>query len=96
MTIYYVTPRLGEILKEKKITQSKLAEMTGINQGTISRFDKNSQHLDVHLVSISRALDIQIEELFHIMVSDRGSQMPTKKNPNLRTEDKYYVDIDLD
>jgi putative transcriptional regulator len=63
---YIVIPRLGEILKEKNMTQMQLAELTGISQGAISRFDRNKQHLDVHLVAISRALNISIEDLFHI------------------------------
>ena len=63
---YIVIPRLSEILKEKNMTQVQLAELTGISQGAISRFDRNKQHLDVHLVTISRALNISIEDLFHI------------------------------
>ena len=63
---YKVTPRLGEILKEKKMTQTQLAEITGISQAVISRFDKNRQHVDLQLVLISKALNVTMEELFHI------------------------------
>lgn len=63
---YIVKPRLGEILKERKLTQSQLAELANIPQSSISRFDKNEQHRDIHLVAISRALKISIDELFEI------------------------------
>jgi len=61
-----VKPRLRKILKEKNLTQNQLADMTGISQASISRFDKNAQHLDWHLVCIAEALEVAIEELFEI------------------------------
>ncbi|MDR9852913.1 helix-turn-helix transcriptional regulator [Paenibacillus sp. VCA1] len=61
-----ITPRLGEILKERGLTQTQLSEMSGVPQGSISRFDKNTRHDDAHLFAISRALGIQIEELFRV------------------------------
>ncbi|MFW5433686.1 helix-turn-helix domain-containing protein [Paenibacillus apiarius] len=61
-----VTPRLNEILKDRKLTQTELSEMSGVPQGSISRFDKNSRHEDVHLFAIARALNLKVEELFHI------------------------------
>jgi transcriptional regulator with XRE-family HTH domain len=61
-----VIPRLNEILKEREMTQLQLSKITGIPQGTISKFDRNRQHMDVHLVTISRKLNVPIEELFKI------------------------------
>jgi putative transcriptional regulator len=66
--LYEITPRLGEILRDRKMTQSSLAEKSMIPQAAISRFDKSASHSDIHLIAISRALDIQIEELFHVKV----------------------------
>jgi transcriptional regulator with XRE-family HTH domain len=63
---YSVEPRLSTILKERKMTQNQLSEITGINQAAISRFDRNRQHTDLHLVAISKSLNISIEELFEI------------------------------
>lgn len=63
---YEVTPKLGKILKERVITQQQLAQMTGITQASISRFDRNKQHMDLHLVLISKALNLNIEDLFDI------------------------------
>ena len=59
-----VTPRLSEILRERGITQTQLSEMTGIPQGSISRFDKNDRHVDAHVVAIMRALNVTYDDLF--------------------------------
>ncbi|WP_110928757.1 helix-turn-helix domain-containing protein [Bacillus massiliglaciei] len=64
--MYEVKARLGEILKERNMTQIVLANKANVPQSAISRFDRNEQHKDVHLVSISKALNLQIEDLFHI------------------------------
>ena len=67
---YIVKPRLNELLKERKITQMQLSEMTGISQGAISRFDRNKQHIDVHLFMIADVLNVTIEELFDYHVQE--------------------------
>lgn len=59
-----VKPNLQQLLKEKGITQQQLSEMTGIPQGTISRFDRNGRHEATHLFTISRALGVDIVDLF--------------------------------
>ncbi|AHD06011.1 helix-turn-helix transcriptional regulator [Paenibacillus larvae] len=61
-----VTPKLNQILKDRGLTQMQLSQMTGVPQGSISRFDKNSRHEDAHLFAIARALGITIEELFNV------------------------------
>lgn len=71
-----VIPRLGEILKERNMTQTQLSELTGIPQGTISKFDKNKQHQDVHLFTISRELNIPIEDLFTVYKGDIDKMYP--------------------
>ena len=63
---FIVVPKLNKILKERKMTQSQLAELTGITQASISRFDRNKQHTDAHLIAISRVLNISIEDLFDV------------------------------
>lgn len=73
-----VKPRLNEILKERGMTQNDLAQLTGITQPVISRFDKNTQHRSIHLYLISRALDIKIDELFTVV--DTKSNNSQKKN----------------
>jgi len=61
-----IKPRLRELLKERGLTQGKLSEMTGIPQASISRFDKNEQHLDWHLFSIAKALGVSVADLFKV------------------------------
>ncbi len=61
-----VRPRLNEILKERNITQMQLAEMSGVPQGSISRFDKNERHVDWHMFAIAKALGISVSDLFVI------------------------------
>ncbi len=59
-----VRPKLRKILKERGITQMELSEMTEVPQGSISRFDRNEKHVDWHLFSIAKALELRIEDLF--------------------------------
>ncbi|MGM7634145.1 helix-turn-helix domain-containing protein [Bacillus sp. Hm123] len=65
-----IKPRLNSILKERGITQMKLAEMSGVPQGSISRFDKNNRHEATHLFAIAQALDLSIEDLFEVIESE--------------------------
>lgn len=64
-----VKPKLSALLKERKITQSSLSSLTGVPQGSISRFDKNESHVDWHVFAIAKALELPIEDLFEV-VSD--------------------------
>lgn len=61
-----VTPRLLTLLKDRDITQMELSEMSGVPQGSISRFDRNTRHNDLHVFAIARALNVNVEELFDI------------------------------
>jgi transcriptional regulator with XRE-family HTH domain len=57
---------LLSILKERSLTQIDLAEMAGITQAAVSRFDRNVQYRIDHLFKISKALNLSIEELFEV------------------------------
>ncbi|CCC85722.1 MULTISPECIES: helix-turn-helix domain-containing protein [Paenibacillus] len=59
-----VRPNLTNILKERDMTQNQLSELSGVPQASISRFDKNERHEANILFSISKALNISIEDLF--------------------------------
>ena len=67
MAKYKAIPRLHEVRKEKGIKTSKeLAQMVGVSEPTISRFDSQKRYdIDV-LVSVSKVLGVPIEELFYI------------------------------
>lgn len=68
--IKQVTPRLSTILKERGFTHATFAELVGVPQPTISRFDKMSRHNSTNLFRIAQALDLRIEELFEIEYED--------------------------
>jgi transcriptional regulator with XRE-family HTH domain len=61
-----VKPKLMVILKERGITQTQLSEMSGVPQGSISRFDRNDRHVDAHVFAIAKALDVKVEDLFEV------------------------------
>jgi DNA-binding Xre family transcriptional regulator len=62
-----VKPKLMALLKERSITQMQLSEMTGVPQGSISRFDRNDRHVDAHVFAIAKALDVKVEDLFEVI-----------------------------
>lgn len=61
-----IKPRLLSILKERGITQTQLSDMSGVPQGSISRFDRNESHVDAHVFAIAKALDVKVEDLFEV------------------------------
>lgn len=63
---YRVTPCLNKLLKLRGMTQLDLQDISGVPQASISRFDSNRRHEDSHIVAISKALNVKIEELFTI------------------------------
>lgn len=67
----YIKPRLMDILREKGMTQIELSDITGIPQGSISRFDKNEFFKAHHLFVLSRALGVNIEDLFRITIGGK-------------------------
>ncbi|KQX69255.1 helix-turn-helix domain-containing protein [Paenibacillus sp. Root444D2] len=61
-----VKPCLLDILKKRDIKQTELSSMAGIPQAAISRFDNQKQHTDLHLFSIAKALNLNVEDLFTV------------------------------
>lgn len=66
-----VEPRLHAIMKERGITQLKLAEMSGVSQAAISRFDKNDKHVDWHVFAIADALNLDVKDLFIVRKNEK-------------------------
>lgn len=69
-----VRPRLNEILKERGLTQTELAQMAGIPQASVSRFDRNSQRKDEHLFAIAYALNLKVEDLFEVEIIEEDKK----------------------
>jgi transcriptional regulator with XRE-family HTH domain len=66
--------RLGEILKERGMTQAELAELTGLRANTISEIVKNQRDVvnRKHIGAIAQALGI--EEISVILYFDRAGE----------------------
>lgn len=62
-----IRARLSELLKERGMSR-----LSGVPQGSISRFDRNSRHESAHLFAIAGALGVRIEDLFD--VEETGQQ----------------------
>ena len=57
--------RIPELRRECRLTQSELAERTGVRRETIMRLEKAQYNPSLKLaVDISRAVETPIEELF--------------------------------
>lgn len=63
-----VVPRINYVRKAKGITQKQLSEITGIDQGNISKYDKRSSYMfDIrHLIALMDAMDCDLHDLFDI------------------------------
>lgn len=68
--------KVGDILKERNITQKDLSVLTGINRNQIQRICSN-QHTSInkkHLAMIANALDIEdLNDLFEITTEDENN-----------------------
>lgn len=67
-TKYVATPKsLRTVLKDKDINRMKdVADMVGVKEATISRFDKQTRYDTNTLVSIMKVFDLTIDDLFTI------------------------------
>lgn len=68
MKRYLVVPKIQERLNTMGWTQDEAARQTGIPQSTLSRMLRNKQKLYSidHLVSLSRSLNVTMEDLFSV------------------------------
>jgi DNA-binding Xre family transcriptional regulator len=62
----YVKPILLKILKERDMTQNELANISGVPQSAISRFDVSESHDFSNVFAIAGSLGLNIEDLFLI------------------------------
>lgn len=66
MPIVKVTPKLNTIREELGLTQTQLSKMAKVNQPFISKFDKTENYSIQNLISIAKALNMSVEQLFTI------------------------------
>lgn len=58
--------RIREIRKSKKMTQEKLAELSGVEPSNISHIERAATKLSLQtLVSIANALDVTLDEIVY-------------------------------
>lgn len=63
--LYNAAMKAAEIRKSKGLSQSELAEMVGVEQPTISRFERGNDGITLGLVrEIARALEVPLSDLF--------------------------------
>jgi transcriptional regulator with XRE-family HTH domain len=68
MSINYeiIGSRIREIRKSKKMTQEKLAELSGVEPSNISHIERAATKLSLPtLVNIANALDVTLDELIY-------------------------------
>lgn len=68
MSINYeiIGSRIREIRKSKKMTQEKLAELSGVEPSNISHIERAATKLSLPtLVSIANALDVTLDEIVY-------------------------------
>jgi transcriptional regulator with XRE-family HTH domain len=62
---------MHEIRKAKGIkTNKELAQMVGVSEPVISRFDYQTRYDIDELISVSKALEVSVEELFMMSIID--------------------------
>lgn len=65
IALYTAAMRAADIRKSKGLSQTELAEAVGVEQPTISRFERGSDSVTLGLVRrVAAALDVPVYELF--------------------------------
>lgn len=79
----FFSKNLKYIREQKKLSQNKLAEMVGVNQTTIARWedDNRTPNLD-NAIDVSQALNIPLPDLIGRDLENNTSSLPT-------TEEQY-------
>lgn len=74
----FFSKNLKYIREQKKLSQNKLAEMVGVNQTTIARWedDNRTPNLD-NAIDVSQALNIPLPDLIGRDLENNTSSLPT-------------------
>lgn len=95
-----ISKNLRKIRKEKKLNQRQLAEKIGVQESTISAWEKNKNSIDIEMIyKICEILEIPISKLTEIKEELNLSKEESKLIENYRklsTEGKEYINRDLE
>lgn len=59
-------PRLYQVLQEIGITEEELAEKAGVPLVAINQFECSYKQVDLILIRIAKALNLNVEDLFEV------------------------------
>lgn len=99
-----ITGRIGEIRRQKGITQKAIADQMGMDQGNYSKLEKRGEKMTVEqLLSIADALGVPLGEILGIEAKEGAGQQDRAKDLekevkalNDRLIDKEYRANDLE
>jgi DNA-binding Xre family transcriptional regulator len=81
--------RLDQVLQEIGITEEELAEKAGISSVVINQFEGSYNHVDLILVRIARALNLNVEDLFEIKGEEKGEWQRISGYASLCLDNSY-------
>lgn len=61
---HQIRPRINKLTLKFGYSQTKLSEISGVPQSTLSRFDRAERHVDWHLFTLANAFNCRLEDLF--------------------------------
>ncbi|MEK3868373.1 MULTISPECIES: helix-turn-helix domain-containing protein [unclassified Paenibacillus] len=66
-----ITIRLNEVMQERGLTQTRLAEMTGVRQAAISEMSRNIRE-QINLKTLERIADaLEIDDISELLSIDK-------------------------
>lgn len=94
-----ISKNLRKIRKEKKLNQRELAEKIGVQESTISAWEKNKNSIDIEMIyKICGVLEISISQLTEIKEELNLTKEELKlveEYRELSEEGKEYINKDL-
>lgn len=74
MPTFKATAKMKKIQQQRGLLSKDLAKLAGVTEPTISRFDSQKRYdIDV-LISVSKALNVTVEELFDIEETKKDAE----------------------
>ncbi len=81
---YAIARTLVSVMKERKLSNQKIADMSGVGASTVSAARKTGNHINIESAKkIAKGLDIPLEELFEVHSDTNGLSEKTIQNHHL-------------